>query len=374
MSLQRLSVLALAQGCLSAAISYPSVPTLDLTRRSTPNLSRRSASANLKYNSQIDYLAQVTFGNQTFQLQIDTGSSDTWVNQDGYTCGNAPNCQFGPGYKEPGTFQPIDGVYINVTYGDKTNVIGPLGHETVKVGGITIPNAPVSIGQYISTTTGDSVTSGLMGLGYSLNTNGVNATDGTPVPYDALVPRMYSTGLIKQNLFSLALSSSGGKLAFGGLPTDVSYEKPLISAPIIPGAHYVNGSAAYTAYQINATYSYPGSSKSQTPYTILMDSGSSINSVPTAIANAVNAKFQPAVNSTDGSVPCNAVAPSFGITIGGKEFLMKKEDMIAKNADGSCMSSIGPSDSDFIMGDSFLRSVLVVYDLGKSTLSFAKLT
>lgn len=77
MSLVRFSLLAF-EGCLSAAISYPSVPTIDLTRRSPARggLSRRQ-SISLNDNRPFGYSAAVTFGNQTFDLLVDTGSSDT---------------------------------------------------------------------------------------------------------------------------------------------------------------------------------------------------------------------------------------------------------------------------------------------------------
>lgn len=233
----------------------------------------------------------------------------------------------------------------------------------------------MGIGRLVSTTTGDGVTNGLLGLGYSISTSAYNTSTTKEMPYQALVPQMFETRVIKQNLFSIAMTSKGGKLAFGGLPPNVSYEKPVVSAPIVPGSKSADGSPAYTMYQVNATYTFPGVAKSQTPYTVVMDSGSTINYLPPTIAKAVGARYQPPVNTTDGSVPCNAIAPAFGLTIGGKDFLMKKEDMTMKFGRGKCIATFQPSDDDvFIMGDAFLRSVLVVFDLGKQTLGFAKLT
>lgn len=107
MSLVRFSLLAFAQGCLSAAISYPSVPTIDLTRRSpAPGSLSRRQSISLNDNRPFGYSAAVTFGNQTFNLLVDTGSSDTWVVSSESICGNFPRipikCKWGPGYKTPG--------------------------------------------------------------------------------------------------------------------------------------------------------------------------------------------------------------------------------------------------------------------------------
>lgn len=73
---------------------------------------------------------------------------------------------------------------------------------------------------------------------------------------------MFKEGVVEQNMFSIALSDKVGKLVFGGLPDDVSYEKPLVTVPIIPETeNWLDGSLAYGRYQVNATVSYDGASK-----------------------------------------------------------------------------------------------------------------
>jgi hypothetical protein len=229
--------------------------------------------------------------------------------------------------------------------------------------------AIVSIATEISTTTGDPKTSGLIGLGYPALTSGFNETTGEPIPYYPIVTRMWNAGLIEENSFSLALSADGGQLAFGTLPPGVEYQTPWASAAINPDI--IDGTAIYTRYQIDAAWSYAGTDEDDITSNLLMDSGSTLNYVPTDVANAVNALFQPPVND-DGSVDCNAIAPAFGPVIGGCEFLINQEDMFFQNSDGSCSSAILASDDFFLMGDAFLRSVLVVYDLANQTMQFAK--
>lgn len=73
---------------------------------------------------------------------------------------------------------------------------------------------------------------------------------------------MFKEGVVEQNMFSIALWDKGGKLVFGGLPDDVSYEKPLVTVPIVPESeNWIDGSLAYGPYQVNATFSYVGASK-----------------------------------------------------------------------------------------------------------------
>jgi hypothetical protein len=369
-----LSLFMFAQGCVSAAISVPSGPTLDL-RRSVKTVSNlqglgRRQVANLDARTKIDYLANVTFGSQTFELNIDTGSSDTWVAMKGFNC-LTDSCVFGPQYGMPGTFEPIDNVYLNITYGDNTNVIGPVGYENVTVGGITVSNQVVTIGTTIATTVGDSLTSGLIGLSYPALTHAFNSTTEEQVLYEPIVSKMFSQGLIKKNSFSLALMEDGGKLSFGTLPQGVKYQTPWASAAINP-ASIINGTKNYEKYAVNATWAYDGADEHALASHVLIDSGSQFSNVPTKIANAVNARFQPPANITTGSVACNAKVPEFGPVIGGQKFLFRVADMILKNPDGTCSSTITPSDDDFILGDTFLRSVIVEFDIGSQTLHFAK--
>jgi hypothetical protein len=111
MGLRPLHLFMFAQGCVAAAISIPSVvPTLELRKARSVGPVRRQV-ANLDASTRIDYLANVTFGQQTFELNIDTGSSDTWVAEQGFTCDTA-DCEFGPRYVTPGTFVPIEDVSI----------------------------------------------------------------------------------------------------------------------------------------------------------------------------------------------------------------------------------------------------------------------
>jgi hypothetical protein len=369
-----LSLFMFAQGCVSAAISIQSGPTLDL-RRSVKTVSNaeglgRRQVANLDARTKIDYLANVTFGSQTFELNIDTGSSDTWVAAQGFHC-LTDSCLFGPQYRVPGTFDPIDDVYLNITYGDKTNVIGPMGYENVTIAGITIPKQVVSIGTTIATNVGDSLTSGLIGLSYPALTHAFDSTTQEQVMYDPIVTTMFKKGLIKKNSFSLALMEDGGKLSFGTLPQGVKYQTPWASAAINP-ASIVNSTKSYEKYAINVTWGYDGADRNVLTPNVVMDSGAQLASVPTIIANAVNAKFQPPANITDGAVACDAKVPEFGPIIGGQKFPIKAADMILKNPDGTCTSTITPSDDGFILGDVFLRSVLVEFDIGNQVLHFAK--
>src|SRR5947209_5247499 len=80
--------------------------TLQLHRRASPNSTQlRSFDARLQSNRYgTTFAVNATLGNQTFPLLVDTGSSDLFVLQEGWTCINDTSndilpqetCTFGP--------------------------------------------------------------------------------------------------------------------------------------------------------------------------------------------------------------------------------------------------------------------------------------
>lgn len=116
--------------------------------------------------------AEVTIGDQTFDLIIDTGSSDTWVAEAGFSCTDFETgepaaesaCGFGTLYNVTSTFKPISGEEFDIEYGDLETLTGTFGTEEVTIANITVD-------QQIAVVTdaywdGDGTSSGLMGLAY----------------------------------------------------------------------------------------------------------------------------------------------------------------------------------------------------------------
>jgi len=103
------------------------------------------------------------------------------------------------------------------------------------------------------------------------------------------------------------------------------------------------------------------------------------------VADAVNAAFiPPAVYVEDDGayvVDCNATAPSHGITISGTTFKINPLDMIllaGTDDEGNdvCITGIDDGGADleedvFILGDTFLKNVVAVFDVGAVKLKFA---
>lgn len=197
---------------------------------------------------------------------------------------------------------------------------------------------------------------------------------------------MYSKGLIANEYFSLLIerqtSGPSGYLAFGGVP-DIAFTQNFTSTPIITTT--IEGYPdSYDFYTINIVsmelngVAISNSGGSAVEY--IVDSGTTLNYVPTSVADAINKAFSPAAtySSADGVyiVSCTAKAPAVSIDIAGTLFAINPLDMILDAGDGICISGWmdgGSSNTEdvFILGDTFQKNVVTLFDVGAATLQFA---
>lgn len=221
-----------------------------------------------------------------------------------------------------------------------------------------------------------------MGLAYSGLTSQWKGSDPSSdserVPYDPIFTTMYKQNLTSA-MFSMAIQrQSGGYIAFGGLPP-VNVTGDFVKTDIqmmqssLPG----DSGSQYLFYTMTPdAFVYSGSSgKNQNQY--IVDSGTTLLYAATEDAQAINKAFQPAATQDQSSglysVDCKAQAPDLGVTIAGTTFKINPTDMIMSNGDGTCISGVqdGGSQGPFILGDVFMQSVVVVFDVGASQLRFA---
>ena len=353
-----------------------------------------------------EFATNVSFGAQQFVAIVDTGSSDTWLVESGFTCVNITDnstlteadCYFGSsGYTPDSTFVQIPDENFNITYGDGEYLNGIVGYDQVTFSGITVPKQEVALAN-LAAWEGDGVTSGLVGLAFPAITSafaGTNASadnftvDGTAPGDHEIYSPLINTIFFVDNLtlpqFSLALSrdesntSYGGVIAIGGYPNPstptINATGNFASTPIeflaieeIPGQ-----APAYTFYTITVealtwTSDSGVTGSNTTAYQSIVDSGTTLNYIPSESAAEFNTFFDPpATLDADFGiyfVDCNAVAPSFSVLISGETFLTNPYDLILPNGDGTCISGIQDGgEGPFILGDVFLKNVLAVFDL-----------
>jgi hypothetical protein len=117
-------------------------------------------------------------------------------------------------------------------------------------------------------------------------------------------------------------------------------------------------------------YVFPGSVAVPTNGTAILDTGTATNKLPTAVADALNAAFDPPAvyNAAYDAyiVPCNATVPVFSVTLGGVAFVMDPRDMILSlgvtDADGTeiCVSSTQSSGAN--LHGLFILCVIALID------------
>ena len=297
-------------------------------------------------------------------------------------------CNFGPAYQESSSFTQIPNENFHQVYTDGESLAGVLGTENVTVAGITVPGQDIAVVNSAAYN-GDGVSSGLLGLGFPANTRAYSGTNAaqdsaqTQKIYNPLFTNMYAHGHVSP-VFSLALDrSGGGQLAFGGLPP-VGYTNSFASAPfqILQTSSpdgVVQNTSAYTFYTIDVGgFAVGGASSAinSTSPQMIVDSGTTQNYVPEAVADAVNYAFSPPPDYKDSTgdyiVQCTSKPPTFGVVIGGKTFMIDPRDMII-NEGGRCISGVAATGSSgtSILGHSFLKNVVAVFDVGSQIMRFA---
>jgi hypothetical protein len=119
-----------------------------------------------------EFATTITFGTETFESIVDTGSSDTWLVETGFKCVNITNsaplpeadCSFGPTYNVTDTFKKIPDENFNITYGDGEFLTGIVGTEEVTLAGLKVKQEVALVN--FAAWEGDGTTSGLIGLAY----------------------------------------------------------------------------------------------------------------------------------------------------------------------------------------------------------------
>ena len=123
-------------------------------------------------NQKQKYLFPVTVGGQTLNLELDTGSSDTWIIQSGFECfytfdedaqefttsESEEYCNFGSTYSPGSEFQVDDSIFQQTCYGTSSEstlrcIQGPMGTALVTVAGLDVPQQLIGAPNLVGDTT-----------------------------------------------------------------------------------------------------------------------------------------------------------------------------------------------------------------------------
>lgn len=334
---------------------------LDLNATS---ISKRSFPSSPLFFEGPSYGIRVSVGSNKQQQQVvlDTGSSDFWVVDSSATCEGTHNCkQYGTFNSQGSSSFHSLGSPFTIGYGDGSSSEGTWAKDTVYLGGTSITN------QQFADVTSTSVTQGILGV------SRVQGESGQPL-YDNVPVTLKKQGKIKTNAYSLYLNSKNadtGTIIFGGVD-NAKYSGKLIEEQLTLD-RYLSVNLQSLNYDNN---------QESGGFGVVLDSGTTISYLPddlvTDLANKVGAQALPVgLGSELYFVDCNSNSQgsvAFTFENNAQVSAPLSEFIIQSSAD-LCVWGLQSAEKHRvppILGDNFLRSAYVVYNLDKETISLAQ--
>ncbi|KGO59225.1 Ribosomal protein S10 [Penicillium expansum] len=329
------------------------------------------------------YFCNVTLGTpkQSVRLVLDTGSSDLWTNTPNSTlCASTKNVCAEAGTYDPSSSSSYSFVNsdFNISYADGSGAAGDYVTDTLTIGGTTIKDFQFGVGF----SSGSS--EGVLGIGYT--TNEVQVGRNGDSAYANLPKAMVNKGVIQSNAYSLWLNdldANTGSILFGGVNSK-KYHGALQTVPVQKvGGQYSEFIIALTKVSLTNSSSENTYSSSSIPAGVLLDSGSSLTYLPDALVQEIYDDLGVSYESDSGIgyVECSmadediTLSYTFSsptINVGINEMIIDAGDLYFRNGKRACIFGIVPAGSSTaVLGDTFLRSAYVVYDLANNEISLA---
>ncbi|KAL2073593.1 hypothetical protein VTL71DRAFT_10919 [Oculimacula yallundae] len=327
------------------------------------SLVEKRVSSGVVTNDDVSYVAPVVIGGRSWELIVDTGSSNTW-------CGAQTSCEKTATGKSTGHS-------VSVSYGSGS-FSGTEYTDTVSFGGLSV--ASQSIGA-ASTATGFNGVDGIFGFGpVGLTAGTVAATSSVPTFMDNLKAQ----GSIATEVLGVSFrpesgsdtSDANGELTLGGVDAS-KYTGSLTYFPRLASGT----AAAYWGISI-AKFTY-GSTTLLSSATGIVDTGTTLIYIPTSAYNAFLSATGGRTDSTSGlAVFTKKPTSNFGITFGSTTYNLTPAQYLVPTAQyanfgltsGKYYAWIndgGSSGVNTIIGQKFLENYYSVYDTTNSRIGFA---
>lgn len=263
---------------------------------------------------------------------------------------------------------------FNISYVDGTGAAGDYVSDTFTVGGTNITDLQFGIGYKSSSP------QGILGVGYEINEVQFGRSGQS---YENLPAKLVSEGFIQSNAYSLWLNdldASTGSILFGGVDT-AKYSGTLETLPIQKEYGYF-AEFLITLTGVTLDGKVMGSDEK---LAVLLDSGTSLTYLPDMVTqnifDQVGAEYDANIGAAyvDCSLASNTSTLKFTfgtpvISIAMSELVLDTGEQL-QFTDGSaaCLFGVAPAGSSTAtLGDSFLRSAYVVYDLANDEISLAQ--
>lgn len=270
-----------------------------------------------------------------------------------------------------------------IQYADGTSANGQWGQDTVLFG-----NANVSDLSFALVNKSDSKF-GVLGIGLAglESTYSTGSSTSRPYTYENLPLRMKALGIIKKVVYSLYLSSKkadSGTLLFGAVDK-AKYSGQLQTVPIINVYEGIYKNPIRLDVALSGL-SFESLSQNETistsSYPALLDSGTTLTYLPPALLRRLGQLFSGSYSDAYGMfrISCNFNTNSAFVVFNfsGIKIRVPVADLIIRGGTNTCYLGVQEQSSRVqgqgyaTLGDNFLRSAYVVYDLEDYTISMAQ--
>ncbi|KAJ4297302.1 hypothetical protein N0V88_004220 [Collariella sp. IMI 366227] len=280
---------------------------------------------------------------------------------------------------------------FDINYVDGSSSKGDYFTDVFGIGGATVKNMTMGLGRKTD------INYGLVGVGYAVNEAIVGNTQSLSSVYPNLPVQMVDEGLINTVAYSLWLNdldSSSGSILFGGIDTK-KYKGELTRINIYPTSQDIFTSflVALTSLEASSPSGQDTLTSIKFPVPVVLDSGTTLSYLPTDLAqqvwNEVGAIYSPQFQVA--VLPCDMQNSkgyfSFGFAgPSGPRINVTMDELVLDLTSGQPpIFSAGPykgqdvcsfgiqnfTSAPYLLGDTFLRSAYVVYDLVNNQVGIA---
>ncbi|RPD60497.1 acid protease [Lentinus tigrinus ALCF2SS1-7] len=383
MILRLASLLGFASLALSASID---ISTERRASKSYPvSVSRNGSIEGFGFSHAANnaYTATIYVNGVAYQVILDTGSSDTWI--DPLAVG---------GIVPPNVIET--GINSSTSYVDGSVSTGPVVLADISFGPYTIKNQALTISYNASPDS--QFSSGLIGLGgtagseiYSLLSNTTYEENGRAILYNLFehepdLPN-YTAWLMSRSELGI---TDGGVLTVSEVLSNMTaaLDAPRFDSPIpadwttYMDGLYVNGRLISGYSNITAEYEKANIHVPKDNTVVTFDTGTSFIRGPNYYAHAIykdlpgaalTDKIDPSGQSVWYTVPCNTKL-NLTFSFSGNKYPIHPIDAIEvfMNGDGTfmCVGTVSGGDvpaADWLLGAAFLRNTYQIYDYGNSS-------
>ncbi|KAG6366147.1 hypothetical protein INS49_000323 [Diaporthe citri] len=331
--------------------------------QSAPAARAVAVSSGTVTNEDVSYVAPVSIGGKTYDLIVDTGSSNTW-------CGAQSAC-------EKSSTGKSTGGSVSVSYGSGS-FSGTEYTDTVSFGGLTVSSQSIGAA---STSTGFSGVDGIIGFGPVGLTQGTVSNANT-VP--TFLDNLKSQGSISTEVLGVSFrpesgsdtDDANGELTLGGVDSS-KYSGTLTYFPKL-----TSGTAsAYWGISI-ASFTY-GSTTLGSSASGIVDTGTTLIYVPSSAYSAFLSATGGSTDSSSGlAVFSKKPTANFAIKFGSTTYTLTPAQYLVPTAQYSVfglssskyyawINDGGSSGVNTIIGQKFLENYYSVYDTTNSRIGFA---